>query len=1042
MVSVERTGIFVVRSGRGRRSGLAAMAFALFISVMATLGGVALAADRTVCALGCEFTSIQAAIDGSSAGDTLLIGSEVFVENVVVTKDLTLIGAGAGSTVINGGAAATVVRVGPGITALISDLQITNGLALDGGGVFNEGTLTLERVVVSGNAATDLASVADGGGIANEGSLTVLDSLVADNVADRGGGIWNVAGQLAVTDSTISSNVARNHGGGGIASALSTSAVTVTGSTIEGNTVIAPGTDQRGGGGIWANQSDLTVEDSTIRNNDSGYSAGGIYVSGSAATFLMRRSTVAGNSTGTDPNRGVGRGAGVSVRSSSRSTIEDSTISGNIAASSGGGIDVRAPIVIANSTISGNSSDGTGGGVVVDSAASFDSVTIAFNVADRGGGIGSFSNTAVVENTIIARNEARIAGNNCAGNLFTSTVVMLTSNDCTTSGTGNVVIDNPLIDGLAANGGPTFTHALLDGSPAIDTGTTDLTVDQRGEPRPGGADDDIGAFEVQPIAPPTDADVAIVVNPSIVNVDAGASAQLDLVVTNAGPADATNVIVDAVFAGAVDADVLPPECGFDPAATRLLCALPFLAAGSGDVLSPVMRFPSGGLQILTVTLAADEPDPDPSNNVQLVPIDVIGAFGANLIADVALVAGANDFGQVLTGTEVTVNVAVSNAGPNPASDVTAIVEVPGVVIGPNRITDWTITQWDPLCRPPTPGGVLTCELPDLPAPFDPRFPTTRLVSFSAIANSPGDVVVTASGAEPDPAPQNNTASTSIDVRSFSADLSISETSSTIDDYLLDGTADGTIRYAATDGLSEGQVEPTLRFRISPADQVTAAEVTSFSGTCVEERIADFLQLTCPSDYRNSSWATNPRLRFTVDTAGKYTVQASINGPAAFDTDTSNNAVETLLTVLPPPPIEVRAIEVTQAVQDWQNSVDLFEGKGTVVRVFLQDPAALGMRVGGRLAGLRNGQPLAGGPLVPVRDTIFVQPASTSSSRKPGRQPATSSSSLGSSMPRDVPPIVWNRTALPTVESQCPSHPETSLRSTSPGSPIGPTKSSG
>jgi hypothetical protein len=56
---------------------------------------------------------------------------------------------------------------------------------------------------------------------------------------------------------------------------------------------------------------------------------------------------------------------------------------------------------------------------------------------------------------------------------------------------------DPQLGPLADNGGSTQTHALLPGSPALDAGATTLTTDQRGEPRPFGLADDIGAYESQ-----------------------------------------------------------------------------------------------------------------------------------------------------------------------------------------------------------------------------------------------------------------------------------------------------------------------------------------------------------------------------------------------------------------------------------------------------------------------------------------------------------------------------------------------------------------
>ncbi len=63
---------------------------------------------------------------------------------------------------------------------------------------------------------------------------------------------------------------------------------------------------------------------------------------------------------------------------------------------------------------------------------------------------------------------------------------------------------NPLLDPLQDNGGPTFTHALLQGSPAIDAAHNAhcLSTDQRGQPRPHGTACDIGAYETDGTEPP------------------------------------------------------------------------------------------------------------------------------------------------------------------------------------------------------------------------------------------------------------------------------------------------------------------------------------------------------------------------------------------------------------------------------------------------------------------------------------------------------------------------------------------------------------
>jgi hypothetical protein len=81
----------------------------------------------------------------------------------------------------------------------------------------------------------------------------------------------------------------------------------------------------------------------------------------------------------------------------------------------------------------------------------------------------------------------------------TNSLVQSLCASCSIGGSGNLVGVNPLLGPLADNGGPTRTHALLPGSPAINTGSNPLglATDQRGTgfPRVSGAAADMGAYE-------------------------------------------------------------------------------------------------------------------------------------------------------------------------------------------------------------------------------------------------------------------------------------------------------------------------------------------------------------------------------------------------------------------------------------------------------------------------------------------------------------------------------------------------------------------
>ncbi|MDA8184790.1 MAG: IPT/TIG domain-containing protein, partial [Actinomycetota bacterium] len=140
--------------------------------------------------------------------------------------------------------------------------------------------VTLENLKVTGdNHATDY-----GGGILNNGIMTVTDSTISGNtsIGPGGGGILN-NGFMTVTDSTMSGNTATSgYGGGGI---FNSGIMTVTDSTISGNT--APY-----GGGIFNYGGTMTVTDSTVSGNTATSGYGGIF-NNSGGTMTVAGSIVA-----------------------------------------------------------------------------------------------------------------------------------------------------------------------------------------------------------------------------------------------------------------------------------------------------------------------------------------------------------------------------------------------------------------------------------------------------------------------------------------------------------------------------------------------------------------------------------------------------------------------------------------------------------------------------------------------------------------------------------------------------------------------------
>lgn len=134
-----------------------------------------------------------------------------------ISKDLTIQGPGAGELAISGGGATRVFEIAQGANVAISGLTIEGGNATTGaydphpyddygGGILNEGTLTLSGCTVTDNALNS-GVLYWGGGIANLGTMTMSDCTVTGNHAAYGGGIYN-SGTLTVLSSTVINNSA------------------------------------------------------------------------------------------------------------------------------------------------------------------------------------------------------------------------------------------------------------------------------------------------------------------------------------------------------------------------------------------------------------------------------------------------------------------------------------------------------------------------------------------------------------------------------------------------------------------------------------------------------------------------------------------------------------------------------------------------------------------------------------------------------------------------------------------------------------------
>ncbi len=431
---------------------------------------------------GCTYSTIQEAAAAVPDGSIINLLAGIYTENLVITKSLTLQGQGPGVTVIDGGGRDTVIWIDDVVAVTIKDVTIQNGRSPDGGGIFNpDGTITVTNSVIQNNDAV----CGEGGGILNLGTTVLQDVLITGNQAAYGGGILNdellLGRNITVTQNSAIDNLCAGITGygGGIDNS---GTLSLTGAFLEQNTAVNDG-------GAVENAGILTVTLSLFENNQSQTKGGGLdNVANSQAA--IHQSTFRLNEA--DFGGGLNN-EGTMWLTSSAVYSNTAVLSGS---SGGGGLrnETGGALLVTNSTISGNMS-GDGGGLLnvgAKSTAVFHSSTIVNNFGVNVGGIYNVTGSVSLNNTIVA---GQWNGRDCGGSIVSDGSNLDSDRSCLLGAGDLKGVSQPFIGRLQDNGGPTWTHALLIGSPAIDVSAICEPTDQRGVPRPDGAACDIGAYE-------------------------------------------------------------------------------------------------------------------------------------------------------------------------------------------------------------------------------------------------------------------------------------------------------------------------------------------------------------------------------------------------------------------------------------------------------------------------------------------------------------------------------------------------------------------
>ncbi len=365
-----------------------------------------------ICADGSGDCSLRAAImeaNASGGTDGILLPPGVFTLTIAgttedaaatgdldITTDISIVGAGQRRTAIDGAGIDRVFDVFSPASAQISQLTVRNGQPeadCEGGGIRNQAgaALTLNLVSVRSNTTTgpgvDPCATStffpEGGGLFNNGTLTLANTSFIGNTsrfgggglmnsstgtvsashvsftgnttqASNGGGFYNVVGSITMSYGTFTSNTADGSGGGfrNINGSVTMSHITLTGNqALTGN----------GGGFRSSDGGVLTIDDCKISGNSAVVSGGGFRAGGN---FTMTNCSVTRNTVG--PSSGPG-GGGLRV-SDGTVQLTNVYISNNVATNKGGGVFVTsgATLTLTGVTVTRNTAGVDGGGVFND----------------------------------------------------------------------------------------------------------------------------------------------------------------------------------------------------------------------------------------------------------------------------------------------------------------------------------------------------------------------------------------------------------------------------------------------------------------------------------------------------------------------------------------------------------------------------------------------------------------------------------------------------------------------------------------------------
>jgi hypothetical protein len=423
----------------GRKIFLMALILALSFSI----------ASARIINVPADYATIQAGIDSSANGDTVLVAPGTYYENINFNGHRIALASHYLST-----GDTSYVR-----TTTIDGNRIAAVITISSGNSFSS---ILGFTIMNGNGST-------GGGISSQSSnITIDHNIITNNTSPSGGGIF--AGgdsNTIITYNVISNNRVVDYGGG--IYCRYNSNVKIENNIIEGDSA-------KEGGGIYCDGSNMIINHNSIRNNSAGKIGGGISCQGFGQMEInIGSNKIYGNQVYGPPdssygggialyygifhyfsnevynNSCSGDGGGIGITSATQIDFENNIIRDNFAGN-GGGVACRMPIAtIRNNIIFGNSAEGIGGGLLA-----------------------TYHSVLSIEN-LIMWNDSAAVNNEIDVDSTSSVAVIFNDIQGGYPGEGNIDID-PLFG--AAPNGDFHLMAIACGdsadSPCIDAGDPDI----------------------------------------------------------------------------------------------------------------------------------------------------------------------------------------------------------------------------------------------------------------------------------------------------------------------------------------------------------------------------------------------------------------------------------------------------------------------------------------------------------------------------------------------------------------------------------------